>query len=85
MIINYFQKDITIYLLEQCDQSLINVGNSKGVVPLQVISYLSFIYRLVRERLGPRTGGSNETREAMWPYPDDILDHIRMFWSIIII
>jgi len=31
------QKDITIYLLEQCDQRLINVPNSKGVVSLQLI------------------------------------------------
>ena len=48
------------------------------------------IYRLdplVRGPLGPRSGRSNlyKTREAMWPYLDDIVDHIRTFLSIIII
>ena len=40
-----------------------------------------------RSSFGPRTGGSSlyKTRKAMWPYPDDILNDIRTFLSIIII
>ena len=54
-------------------------------------SLYDILYRLnplVRGPPGPMTGGSNiyKTRKAMWPYLDHIiLDHIRIFLSIIIV
>ena len=65
------------------EESLSDKSNTVRYIP-------HVIYRLdplVRQTPGPKTGGSNlyTTRKGMRPYLDHILDHIKMFLSIIII
>ena len=57
------------------------------ITRIQAVGQKGIIYRLgptVRVPLGPMAGGSYlyKTRKVMWPYYDDILDHIRTFLNI---
>ena len=64
-----------IFYIKRSIQNSVPVGT-------EISCWSLYIYRLdllVWGTQGPRTGGYNlhKTREAMWPYLDDILDHIR--------